>query len=66
MKPQSIPMTCQRCHHVWNYKGKKNLNSSYSVYVSCPKCRTLVKLKECVLPVSLRSVSFSGVVRCRG
>ena len=36
---------CQRCKHEWEYKGKKK-NNKYPQYVSCPKCRTSVKLEE--------------------
>jgi len=36
---------CQRCGNEWDYQGKKvKLLEKYPQYVSCPKCRTTVKL----------------------
>lgn len=36
---------CPRCKHEWNYKGKKRTTDKYFQYISCPKCRTSVKLR---------------------
>ena len=34
------PLRCQRCDHIWNYKGKNE-------YVAtCPHCRTFVTIKK--------------------
>lgn len=40
-----MKLKCKKCKKEWEYKGKKKLNESYSQYVSCPRCKTLVKLK---------------------
>lgn len=37
---KAIPLKCQRCSHIWNYKGKNE-------YVAtCPHCRTFVTIKK--------------------
>lgn len=35
---------CKRCKHKWEYTGNKKPLKEYPVYVTCPKCRTLVRL----------------------
>ena len=45
--PGSISLTCGHCKHSWGYKGKKirhALKSSFSVYTSCPLCKSSVKI----------------------
>lgn len=39
----AISMSCKRCGHIWNYKGYKK-PQVYSQYVSCPICKSLIKL----------------------
>jgi hypothetical protein len=39
-------LICKHCEWQWDYKGKKKLNVKYSQYTSCPRCRSLVKIKE--------------------
>ena len=42
-----IQVKCSRCKHKWEYNGiKEKLVDKYPQYVSCPKCRTSVKLKK--------------------
>lgn len=41
-----IKMKCHKCGHLWDYKGKKVLNTKYHVYTSCSSCYTLVRLEE--------------------
>ena len=36
----AIPLKCQRCLHIWNYKGKN------SYVATCPYCRTYVTIKK--------------------
>lgn len=35
---------CKRCGKEWVYVGKKKADSKYPEYITCPKCRTSVKL----------------------
>lgn len=37
-------LLCKRCLYEWDYKGRKKV-AKYRVYVSCPRCHTLVRLK---------------------
>lgn len=39
-----MELQCKRCQHQWNYRGKKIPTSAYPLYVTCPRCRTVVKL----------------------
>ena len=39
-----MELECKRCRHKWNYQGKKKPIDDYAIYVSCPRCRTVVKL----------------------
>ena len=39
-----MELTCKRCRHKWNYRGKKIATVDYPLYVTCPRCRTVVKL----------------------
>ncbi len=34
------PLKCQRCDHIWNYKGKNKF------VATCPHCRTYVTLSK--------------------
>ena len=45
-KKTSMPVRCQRCGHIWDYSGRKKLITSYVPTVSCPVCKTSVKLRE--------------------
>jgi hypothetical protein len=36
---------CHRCKKEWEYKGKKKIKK-WPQYVSCPKCRTSVKINQ--------------------
>lgn len=38
-----MKQTCQRCKKSWDYKGSKG-QEQYQEFISCPKCRTKVKL----------------------
>ena len=40
-----MELTCKRCGHRWNYQGKKLPTSAFPQYVSCPRCRTVVRLE---------------------
>ena len=40
-----MELKCKRCQHRWNYRGHKRPNADYPLYVTCPRCRTVVKLK---------------------
>jgi hypothetical protein len=37
---KGIRLCCQRCNHIWNYKGEKEY------YVSCPNCYTKVSINK--------------------
>lgn len=39
-----MELKCKRCRHTWNYRGKKIATGDYPLYVTCPRCRTVVKL----------------------
>jgi len=39
-----MELECKRCRHKWNYQGNKQPTASFPLYVSCPRCRTVVKL----------------------
>ena len=36
---------CKRCEWEWEYNGKKK-SKSYTQYISCPRCHTLVPLMK--------------------
>jgi len=40
-----MQLKCQRCQHTWNYRGLKRPTRAYPLYVTCPRCRTVVKLQ---------------------
>ena len=40
-----MELECKRCRHRWTYRGKKQLTPAYPLYVTCPRCRTVVKLE---------------------
>jgi hypothetical protein len=40
-----MELQCKRCRHTWNYRGQKQPNGEYPLYVTCPRCRTVVKLE---------------------
>lgn len=42
-KSLSQPVKCKRCGHEWTYTGSKSI-SPYPVYISCPMCRTNIRL----------------------
>lgn len=41
-----IHLACKRCGHSWCYRGLKRPETGYPLYVSCPRCRTLVRLRR--------------------
>jgi len=41
-----MKLKCHRCKKEWEYTGEKKAESKYPQYVSCPKCRTSVKVKQ--------------------
>jgi hypothetical protein len=41
-----MELKCKRCQHAWNYRGRKQLTGDYPLYVTCPRCRTVVKLES--------------------
>ena len=49
-------LTCKRCDHRWHYRGRKRPHTRYPVYVSCPRCRTLGRLR----PVAAASSNGGG------
>ena len=40
-----MQLKCKRCQHLWNYRGSKIPTGEYPLYVTCPRCRTVVKLQ---------------------
>lgn len=44
MSRATTGLQCKRCQHSWAYRGLKRPTKLYSLYVSCPRCRTSVKL----------------------
>ena len=40
-----MQLKCKRCQHLWNYRGSKIPTGEYPLYVTCPRCRTVVKLE---------------------
>ena len=40
-----MELKCKRCQHVWQYRGRKVPTGDYPLYVTCPRCRTVVKLE---------------------
>jgi len=43
-KEQNTQLTCKRCKYSWTFTGKAEY------YASCPKCRTVVRIKEKIKP----------------
>ncbi len=41
-----MQLNCKRCQHTWHYRGHKQPNRDYPLYVTCPRCRTVVKLES--------------------
>jgi len=41
-----MQLKCKRCQHLWNYRGSKIPSGDYPLYVTCPRCRTVVKLES--------------------
>ncbi len=41
-----MELKCKRCQHTWHYRGHKQPNRDYPLYVTCPRCRTVVKLES--------------------
>ena len=41
-----MELQCKRCQHRWNYRGTKRPVADYPLYVTCPRCRTVVKLES--------------------
>lgn len=41
-----MKIKCQRCKKEWEYTGDKKKDSKYPQYVSCPRCKTSVKLGD--------------------
>ena len=41
-----MEITCNKCKHVWEYKGPKKYSKDYPVYTSCGRCHYSVKLVE--------------------
>lgn len=39
-----VALVCKRCQHHWRYRGRKIATPAYPVYVTCPRCLSLVKL----------------------
>ncbi len=39
-----VALICKRCQHHWHYRGWKIATPAYPVYVTCPRCLSLVKL----------------------
>ena len=40
-------LKCPRCEHEWSYTGKKlEMQVIFPLYVSCPLCRTSVRLND--------------------
>ena len=39
-----MQLKCKRCERTWNYRGQKKSTRDYPLYVTCPRCRTVVKL----------------------
>lgn len=37
---------CHKCKHEWDYKGSRKPIKDINIYVTCPKCKTNVKLEE--------------------
>ena len=55
----TMQLKCKRCRHLWNYRGRKIPTGEYPLYVTCPRCRTVVKLPAKMLrdtPSSERSL----------
>ena len=41
-----MQLKCKRCKHTWDYRGHKQPKGDYPLYVTCPRCRTVVKLES--------------------
>jgi len=37
-------MICKKCGKNWKYKGNKTYTTEYNQYVSCPRCRTQIRI----------------------
>ncbi len=46
-----MQLKCKRCQHLWNYGVRKKPTGDYPLYVTCPRCRTTVKLETKTLHV---------------
>lgn len=41
-----LEITCRKCKNEWVYRGDRRYSKNNPVYISCPKCRANLKLKE--------------------
>lgn len=41
-----MELNCHRCKKVWEYKGNIKPNKDYPQYVSCPRCKTSIRVQE--------------------
>lgn len=39
-----MDLECQKCTLVWEYKGEKKPSDDFPVYVTCPRCRSNIKM----------------------
>jgi Zn finger protein HypA/HybF involved in hydrogenase expression len=41
-----MKLKCKKCKLEWEYTGKKKPAKTYSVFTSCPRCKSNVKLED--------------------